>query len=195
MLTLTADSVALATALPPSSAAGAAVTELPPFEALYREHFDFVWRLLARFGVPRRDLEDQLQEVFKVVHVTRARYDGATAVRAWLFGIAHNVSRTYRRGVRRKGIFDELPDVLPDHAEVPAERRIAAQEDLRALSQTLSSLDPELRDVFIMTELLEMTAREIGEALSLSPNTVSSRLRRAWDEVERKTALPRRRPT
>ena len=73
MLTLTADSVALATALPPPTAAGAAVTELPPFEALYREHFDFVWRLLARFGVPRRDQEDQLQEVFKVVHVTRAR--------------------------------------------------------------------------------------------------------------------------
>jgi RNA polymerase sigma-70 factor (ECF subfamily) len=190
MLTLTADRVALS----PPSDADASVTALPPFEALYREHFEFVWRLLARFGVPRRDQEDQVQEVFKVVHVTRERYDGVTAVRAWLFGIAHNVSRSYRRGVRRKGIFDELPEVLPDHADIPAERRVAAQEDLRALSLTLGALDPDLRDVFIMTELLEMTAREIGEALSLSPNTVSSRLRRAWDEVERKAAL-RRRPT
>lgn len=192
MLTLTADSATL----PPATAPQAeAVSALPPFEALYREHFDFVWRLLARFGVPRRDLEDQLQEVFKVVHVRRAAYDGVTAPRAWLFGIAFNVSRSYRRGVRRKGIFDPLPEVLPDHTDVPAERRVAAQEDLRALSDILATLDPELRDVFIMTELLDMTAREIGEALSLPPNTASSRLRRAWEEVERKAALRRRRPT
>ena len=97
--------------------------------------------------------------------------------------------------MRRKGIFDPLPEVLPDHADVPAERRVAAQEDLRALSDILATLDPELRDVFIMTELLDMTAREIGEALSLPPNTASSRLRRAWEEVERKAALRRRRPT
>ena len=170
-----------------------AVTELPPFEALYRTHFDFVWRALTRLGVPRRDLEDQLQEVFKVVYVNRAGYDGRASVRAWLFGIAHNVSRTYRRGVRRKGIFDELPDGLIDPKGASAELTAATREEIAHLSTVLASLDDDLRDVFIMTEFLEMTAREIGEALSLSPNTVSTRLRRAWDEVDRKIALHRRR--
>lgn len=166
--------------------------ELPPFEALYREHFEFVWRLLQRLGVPRRDLEDQLQEVFKVVLVTRGRYDGRTAPRAWLFGIARNVSRTYRRSVRRKGIFDPLPDVLPDAGAVTAERAASTRQDVGALARILESLDDDLRDVFIMTEFLDMTAREIGEALGLPPNTVSSRLRRAWAEVERKAALARK---
>ncbi|MFO0649231.1 MAG: sigma-70 family RNA polymerase sigma factor [Polyangiales bacterium] len=170
-----------------------AVTELPAFEALYREHFDFVWRALVRLGVPRRDLEDQLQEVFKVVHVNRAAYDGRASVRAWLFGIANNVSRTYRRGIRRKGIFDPLPEVLADPKGASAERSASTRQDVAVLSQVLSEIGEDLRDVFIMTEFLEMTAREIGEALGLSPNTVSTRLRRAWDEVERKVALHRRR--
>ncbi len=174
-------------------AEGRVVTELPAFETLYREHFDFVWRTLARLGVPRRDLEDQLQEVFKVVYVNRSAYDGRASVRAWLFGITHNVSRTYRRGVRRKGIFDPLPETLIDVGAPSAERNASTRQDIAALSRVLSELGDDLRDVFIMTEFLEMTAREIGEALSLSPNTVSTRLRRAWDEVERKVALYRRR--
>lgn len=172
---------------------GRAVTELPAFETLYRDHFDFVWRTLARLGVPRRDLEDQLQEVFKVVYVNRAAYDGRASVRAWLFGITHNVSRTYRRGVRRKGIFDPLPETLIDVGAPSAERSASNRQDVAELSRVLSEIGDDLRDVFIMTEFLEMTAREIGEALSLSPNTVSTRLRRAWDEVERKVALHRRR--
>lgn len=172
---------------------GRAVHDLPAFESLYREHFDFVWRALMRLGIPRRDLEDQLQEVFKVVYVNRASYDGRASVRAWLFGIAHNVSRTYRRGVRRKGIFDPLPEALADTKGASAERTASTRQDVALLSQVLSELGDDLRDVFIMTEFLEMTAREIGEALTLSPNTVSTRLRRAWDEVERKVALQRRR--
>ncbi len=191
MTTLDADADAvMAVASPPRDVV---VTPLPAFEALYREHFDFVWRALLRFGVPRRDAEDMLQEVFKVVHQRRAHYDGVTAVRAWLFGIAHNVSRTYRRGVRRKGLFEPLPEVLPDVAGVHAERAAAAQEEVRLLAHAVHALDDDLRDVFIMTEFLEMTAREIGEALSLSPNTVSSRLRRAWDEVDRRTQRHRAR--
>ncbi len=182
---------------PPSAASAEpsarAVTALPPFEELYRAHFEFVWRTLLRLGVPRRDVEDQLQEVFKVVHTQRSSYDGRASARAWLFGIAHNVARTWRRGVRRKGVFDPLPEVLPDLRGASAERSAATREDLQLLSSLVDALDDDLRDVFIMTELLEMTAREIGEALSLSPNTVSTRLRRAWDEVDRKVALHRRR--
>ena len=30
----------------------------PTFVDLYRDHFDFVWRVLARLGVPDRDLAD-----------------------------------------------------------------------------------------------------------------------------------------
>jgi RNA polymerase sigma-70 factor (ECF subfamily) len=176
----------------PPAPAVAVVARLPAFEALYREHFDFVWRTLLRLGVPRRDVEDQLQEVFKVVYVNREGYDGRASVRAWLFGITHNVSRSWQRGVRRKGIFDVLPEVLPDLKSASAEQSAAVREDLALLARVLDALDADLRDVFIMTELLEMTAREIGESLSLSSNTVSSRLRRAWIEVDRRVALLRR---
>src|SRR5262245_30718822 len=37
------------------------------FGALYREHFDFVFRNLRRLGVPSEATDDALQEVFCVV--------------------------------------------------------------------------------------------------------------------------------
>lgn len=193
MLTLDARA-AVADSVAPAPGCSAVVEQLPPFEQLYREHFDFVWRALARLGVARHDQEDQLQEVFKIVYQTRARYDGHTSPRAWLFGIARNVTRTWRRSLRRKGLFEPLPEVLPDLDGVAPERAALMREDLRRLSRILEALDPDLRDVYIMTEFLEMTAREIGEALSIPSDTASSRLRRARLEVERRVALLGRRP-
>ena len=56
------------------------------------------------------------------------------------------------------------------------------------LVRLLQELDQDSREVFVLAELEEMTAVEIGEVLQLSPNTVSSRLRaarRAFDSVAR----------
>jgi RNA polymerase sigma-70 factor (ECF subfamily) len=139
------------------------------------------------------EADEATQETLLAAYDAMRGFRAESSVRAWLFGITHNVSRTYRRGVRRKGIFDELPDGLIDPKGASAELTAATREEIAHLSTVLVSLDDDLRDVFIMTEFLEMTAREIGEALSLSPNTVSTRLRRAWDEVDRKIALHRRR--
>ena len=46
------------------------------FEAIYRQHIDFVWRTLRLCGVPPAMLEDAAHEVFIVVHRKLPEYDG-----------------------------------------------------------------------------------------------------------------------
>jgi RNA polymerase sigma-70 factor (ECF subfamily) len=53
----------------------------------------------------------------------------------------------------------------------------------------LEELGHDSREVFVLAELEGLTAAEIGVALGLSPNTVSSRLRiarKSFDEAVRR---------
>ena len=57
--------------MPPANASDTPASPLPEqvsFEAAFRAHAPYVWRLLRRLGVPEADAEDACQEVFLVVH-------------------------------------------------------------------------------------------------------------------------------
>ena len=161
------------------------------FDALYEEHFDFVWRSLRRLGVAESQVDDAAQEVFVVVHRRLADFEGRSTAKTWLFGIALRVASDFRRWNRRKNQFDALPDdaiasgLSPDEL---ASRREAA----RALDRCLDELPDERRAVFVLMELEELSAPEVAEALHVPLNTVYSRLRLARADFERAVAKHRR---
>jgi RNA polymerase sigma-70 factor (ECF subfamily) len=67
-----------------------------------------------------------------------------------------------------------MPDEGPGADDALEQRR--ARE---LLDEILEMLPMDLRAVFILYELEEMTAAQIADTLSLAPGTVASRLRRA----------------
>ncbi|MFZ5438467.1 MAG: RNA polymerase sigma factor [Myxococcota bacterium] len=147
------------------------------FEALYRETFPSVWRVLARLGVPPADLHDAAQNVYLVAHRRRAEFTGRSSVKTWLVGIAVNVAADMCRTARRKPMHP-LDERVPDAAPGPHERASQA-ESLALVSRLLETLPLERRQIFILSELEEFTAPEIAESLGLNLNTVYSRLRLA----------------
>jgi RNA polymerase sigma-70 factor (ECF subfamily) len=165
----------------------------PTFASLYDEHARFVWRALVRLGVASADVEDVVQEVFLVIHRRLADFRDESALRTWVYGIAVHVARNYRRtGVRRhEGKSDdaEQAERLPETSDRAPDALLARAQAAELLIQLLQELDQDSREVFVFAELEEMTAVEIGEILSLSPNTVSSRLRiarRVFDQAVRR---------
>ena len=164
------------------------------FAAIYDEYAKFVWRALVRLGVASRDVEDVVQEVFLVVHRRLAEFRHESTMRTWVYGIAVHVARNYRRtGARRQHGTDvdpnEKAEAVPEPAEHAPDVLLAKAQAAELLIRVLQELDQDSREVFVLAELEEMTAVEIGEILSLSPNTVSSRLRaarRAFDASVRR---------
>lgn len=154
------------------------------FDVVYAEHFAFVWRSLARLGVDEAALDDAAQEVFVVVHRRLGGFEGRSAVKTWLFGIAMRVAKDYRRWVRRKGGAEPLPVALIDGGASPFETSERA-EAVRLLHELLSQLDEKKRVVFVLSELEQMSAPEIAETLGANLNTVYSRIRVARQEFER----------
>ncbi len=160
-----------------SSSAGAA--SILGFDAIYEAHFDFVWRSVRRLGVPERQLDDAVQDVFVVVHRRLSGFEGRSSVRTWLFGIALRVARDHRRAISRRGEHEPLVEEPADDRIDPPDEQTAKVQALAVLDRFLARLDEDKRAVFILAELEEMTAPEIAEALSINVNTVYSRLRAA----------------
>lgn len=169
----------------------------PVFEALYDEHAPFVWRAVRRLGVLEASVADVVQEIFLVVHRRLPEFRERSSVRAWLYAIVVRVVRDYRRSMRRKspaqlqagGPSD--PDALVDTGRPDPHASAERAQGLRLLYEVLGSLDEERREVFVLAELEQLTAPEIGEALGVNVNTVSWRLRTARQEFQ--AALDRRR--
>lgn len=150
----------------------------------YDAHVDFVWRLLLRLGVPTTSVEDAVQEVFLVLHRRRDEFNGGSALRTWLGGIALRVASDHRRGQARSlqhlTELEQVPRIAPREPHQLLEEREAFELVRRLLDQ----LPEEQRTVFVLAEFEELTLREIADMTGVNANTISSRLRLARQRFE-----------
>jgi RNA polymerase sigma-70 factor (ECF subfamily) len=156
----------------------------PSFESLYEEYFNFAWRALRHLGVPAFALEDAAQELWLVVHRRLPEFEQRSSARTWLFGIALNVARNRRRGLRRAPAMQPLPEQLVSGRPDPAGLH-EGQEAWRKIERFLDRLDEQRRAVFVSSLLEELSAAETARATGLDVATVYHyvrRLRHAFKE-------------
>lgn len=149
-------------------------------EDIYEMHFDFVWRTARRLGAHESQLDDVVQEVFLVVQRRLATFEGRSELKTWLFGITRKVvyATLRRRGKRHEIVLGETEE-LPDANTLNPETQLTANEDTQLLYALLAELDAEKREVFVLSELEEMSGPEIAAALDLSLSNVYARVRTA----------------
>jgi len=142
----------------------------------FENHYDQIWRLLRRLGVPPSISDDAAQQVFLILAERMADVREGSE-RAFLFGTALRIASTLRRTQKR--------EVLTEHADLEASRlpgtdELAHQRQARAvLDSILQRMDADLRTVLVLYELEQFTSVEISEILSIPIGTAASRLRRA----------------
>ena len=157
----------------------------PDLAQTYREHYGFVWRSLRRLGVPDGGVDDAVHDVFVVAARRLREFEGRAAVTSWLFAVAVRISKHQRRAVarhhrRKDALAAELGAATPTHTG-----DFARHDAARTLHALLELLEDELRHVFILMELEQMTGREVAEILGLPVPTVHSRLRSARQQLRR----------
>jgi RNA polymerase sigma-70 factor (ECF subfamily) len=151
--------------------------------ALYSDYATLVRRVLRSRGVAPHSLEDATQDVFLVAF---RRYDDFVPLashKTWLFAIAVKVARDHRRRVARKGGLGALQEHEFPCSGCDPFTAVAAAQALAILNRRLERLACERRDVFILAELVQLSAPEIAEVLCVKLNTVYSRLRAARREL------------
>jgi len=148
---------------------------------LVEHHVDLASRIIRNLGIPDCDVDDLLQQAFSI---TADRLGDITPgkERAFLIQTAVRLAASARRAraLSRETLTDELPEVS-DGRPSPEELSDQAQR-LRMFDRVLDDMDLDLRSVFVLYEVEEITMAEIATVLQIPPGTVASRLRRARED-------------
>ncbi len=145
------------------------------FDAAYREHASFVWRVGRAMGVSTLHIDDVVHDVFLVVMRRLEDYDARQSIRAWLAGITRRVvSHLRRKRGREDRRLRALPDPVPPRGP---EQSMELHDCERLMERFLASLDEDKRTAFVLMELEGLTAREVAAACGSNQRTIYSRVR------------------
>jgi RNA polymerase sigma-70 factor, ECF subfamily len=156
----------------------------PTVDGLFRAFGPFVFRALRGLGVPDADVDDAVQEVFVVVHRRLADFEGRSAPRTWIYGIAIRIAANHRARARTRR--ETVTDSPPEAVAPPTQLQDLVDEESRvALGKMLDELDEDKRAVFVLYELEELSMQEIAEVVQCPVQTAYSRLYAARAIIER----------
>lgn len=152
--------------------ASAAMQTATSFKDLYEEHYGFVWATVCRFGVTPMLAEDAVHDTFIVAYRRRAAFDGQSP-KSWLYSIGRRVASNYRRTRgRRESRHAAAADFVRPAADLESD--VSAKV---SLEQFLATLNPEDRELFVLSELDGLTGPELASSLGRKLPTVYGRVR------------------
>jgi RNA polymerase sigma-70 factor, ECF subfamily len=155
-------------------------------QILVRDHFEGVWRLLRRLGLPRADADDAAQQVF-IIACTRMASIQPGSERAFLFGCALKLATKWRASKKNAVQPTATGELEFGDDEVPSAEELVDQNRARALLDVvLKSMPSDLRTVFVLFELEEFSSHEIAALLGIPRGTATSRLRRAREDFAKR---------
>ena len=138
-----------------------------------------VFRLMVRM-VGLQDAADVTQQVFLQVFHKIAQFGGQAKFGTWLYRLAVNEALQHLRRAKRWR-FQALSHEPTNHRSADGD----GHEQKELLAQALGRLEPELRAIFVLREVDELSYREIAEVVGVPEGTVGSRLNRRGADCSR----------
>lgn len=151
------------------------------------EHFEVLWRFLRRLGIAEADVDDAVQEVVLVL-ARKLDQVAPGSERSFVLSTAFRVASGFRRSWKRRREVDDSELAALQSPDLDPEELAEKQRLRLVLQAVLDDLPIDLRAVFVLYELEELTMAEIATTLELPAGTVASRLRRSRETFEQLAA-------
>lgn len=147
------------------------------FEEMFRDHYDLVYNLCLRMGVPARDVQDLCQEVFLSVYRNLDGFRGESKISTWIYKVTVNRCVDYFRLSNRlsRGL-EKLARLWEGNGEKdPGDQVIDRVDGI----QVLKKLHPRQRALLVMKVFLGLDYNEMAQVLEVTPQSVGVMLTRA----------------
>lgn len=155
-------------------------------ERLVREYEAGVFRLAVSILRDESEAREVTQETFLSALRALPSYKEKQSLKAWLYTIALNHSRSH---LRKRKIIERLRTTLTAIFRVDTERQVspeeaAIQNEKEAIVwHSLNQLDERHRIVVILRYFHELSITEISDILSVNEGTIHSRLHTAREKL------------
>jgi RNA polymerase sigma-70 factor (ECF subfamily) len=155
-------------------------------ETLVREYETGVFRLALSILGDEAEAQEVTQETFLSALRALPSYREGHSLKAWLYTIALNYSRSH---LRKRKVIERLHATLAAIFRLEREKQISPEEALlqnekeAVLWRSLNELDERHRIVVILRYFHDLPVTEISEILSIPEGTVHSRLHSAREKL------------
>jgi RNA polymerase sigma factor (sigma-70 family) len=152
------------------------------FEAIFREHYGRIVRVIRRVLQRDSEAEEVCAEVFLRLYRTGPGAAADGLVGAWLYRTATRASIDVLRANRRRGT--EIEDDGAMQSEDPAEGPLTLllrQERIAAVRDVLAKLKVDKAQLLLLHHS-GLTYQEIAQAMQVKVNSVGTKLARAEAE-------------
>ena len=153
------------------------------FESIYFTYHDFLFKVAKSVTGNHHDAEDALQNALFVIakNVDKIKTEDANRVKVYLKTIVRNSAIDLIRARKRKAFLDiETVEIADDNMIEEIEER---ELDNQVRRQILS-MPVIYREVLVLNIINGLSPSQIADVLSLSINTVNTRLRRGRKKLE-----------
>ncbi len=180
--------------------------ELEAFDEFVHRYEKFIFNIIYQHLGAKDEVEDLAQEVFIRVFRSIHKFRGEASLETWLYRIALNCIRTYRKS---KGSFFRFflqslrIDVDDDRKQPQPFETISkvikeiddpmqAMEHQVIVSEVMAvvrSLPPKYRELILMRDVDGLSYSEIARIVGVSIGTVKSRLNRARQLIRKRVSI------
>lgn len=147
---------------------------------LVSEYGDSLLRMCFLYLKDIQLAEDAVQDTFLKVYKNYPHFKGDSEVKTWIMRIAINVCKNYRRSLWWRRV-----DVVVSLNQIPADTSLEARQD-DTLVVEIMRLSPKYKEVILLFYYQDMKIREISHVLNIPEATVSTRLKRAREQLGKK---------
>lgn len=146
------------------------------FEAEALPHLSALYRVAMWLVRDRVEAEDLVQDTFMQALQSFHRFEKGTNCRAWLIRILFHVNSNRRRAKARLELVSDTDERIAETIafDPPTPQGLTEEEVLRALR----SLPRQFEEVILLSDIEDMTYKEIAKTLGVPIGTVMSRLHR-----------------
>lgn len=149
------------------------VTKNSPVTQAFLENESILKRFLNRFLPRAQDIEDVVQDTYIKAHCAE-KTTTIISPKAFLFRIARNqaLKELRRKANRITAFIEDLDEPNIDGVSASAEEENIAQQRLGLFCQSVLSMPPRCRRVFLMCKIYGMPYKDIAEELGISVSGV-----------------------
>ena len=163
------DSAAMPLILEAANAEERAMDDIELRRQLERVHADCFGWAMACCGRDSDDAEEVLQTVYLKVLDGRARYDGQSSFRTWLFGVIRLTAKSERRKAwLRRLLLERKADHLRPEATASSDNELDRDSRRDGLHRALADLAARQREVLQLVFYHELTVEEAATVMGIS---------------------------
>ena len=161
--------------------------DLAAFQKLVDRHKTFVYNTCYNLIGNHQQAEETAQDVFLQVYKSASTFRHQSKVSTWLYSIAVNRSlNVIRRNRRSRWIKSLTAEEIEESRGKEPDKLLEKKEMKALLKAAVDSLPEKQRTVFILNKYENLSAKEIGEILGISSNSVEVRIHRAKINLQKK---------